>query len=89
MGRINFVRIFVLNFAVMVKPIHNRLKHDQFFSWTKDVERYFVGIKRAIGSTPVLAKPYFDKDFIIYMNSTEEAIHIFLCKMMIKTKNSM
>lgn len=48
MGRINFVRRFVPNFTVMVKPIHNMLKHDQSFSWTEDVERDFVGIKKQL-----------------------------------------
>jgi hypothetical protein len=47
MGRINFVRRFVPNFVVMVKPIHNMLKHDQSFSWNEDVEKYFVGIKKS------------------------------------------
>jgi hypothetical protein len=32
MGIINFVRRFVLDFAVMVKPIHNLLKQDRSFS---------------------------------------------------------
>jgi hypothetical protein len=48
MGRINFVRRFVPNFVVMVKPIHNMLKHDQYFSWMEDVEKDFVGVKKAI-----------------------------------------
>jgi hypothetical protein len=60
-GRINFVRIFVPNFVVMVKPIHNMLKHDQSFSWNKDVEKYFVGIKKSISSALVPTKPNFDK----------------------------
>jgi hypothetical protein len=46
MGRINFVRRFVPNFAVMVNPIHNMLKHDQYLSWNEDVEKDFVGIKK-------------------------------------------
>jgi hypothetical protein len=78
MGRINFARRFVPNFIVMVKPIHNMMKHDQYFSWTKNVERYFVGVKRAISSAPVLAKSDFDKDFIIYTNSIEEGISAIL-----------
>jgi hypothetical protein len=78
MGRINFVRRFVPNFVVMVKPIHNMLKHDQSFSWMEDVEKYFVGIKKEISSAPVLVKPDFDKDFIIYTNSTKEAIYVIL-----------
>jgi hypothetical protein len=58
MGVINFVHRFVPDFAVMVKPIHNILKQDHSFSWTDDA---FVGIKKAISSTLILAKPYFEK----------------------------
>ena len=61
MGVINFVRRFVPNFVVMVKPIHNLLKQYYSFYWTDDVENDFVGIKKAISSTPVLAKPDFEK----------------------------
>jgi hypothetical protein len=32
MGTINFVRRFVPDFAMMVKPIHNLLKQDRTFS---------------------------------------------------------
>jgi hypothetical protein len=78
MGRINFVRRFVPNFVVMVKPIHNMLKHDQYFSWTKDVEKDFIGIKRGNQFNTSLGELDFDKDFIIYTNSTEEAIFVIL-----------
>jgi hypothetical protein len=78
MGIINFVRRFVPDFALMVKSIHNLLKKDRSFSWTDDVENYFVRIKKEINSTPVLAKPDFKKDFIIYTNATKEAIYAIL-----------
>jgi hypothetical protein len=74
MGVINFVRRLVPDFVVMVKPIHNLLKQDRSFSWTDDAENDFVGIKKAISSAPVLAKPDFEKEFTIYTNATEEAI---------------
>jgi hypothetical protein len=61
MGVINFVCKFVPNFAVMVKPIHNILKQYHSFAWTDDVENAFVGIKKEISSTPVLAKLDFEK----------------------------
>jgi hypothetical protein len=73
MGKINFVRRFIPDFARMVKPIHNLLKKDQIFAWTQETEKAFVDIKNAIVS-PVLEKPDFSKDFIIYTNATEEAI---------------
>jgi hypothetical protein len=56
MGRINFVRRFFPNFTMMVKPIHNMQKHDQSFSWTKDVKNDFVGVKKEISSTPLSMK---------------------------------
>jgi hypothetical protein len=34
MGKINFVRRFILDFAKMVKPIHNLLRKDEIFAWT-------------------------------------------------------
>jgi hypothetical protein len=70
MGVINFVCMFVLDFDVMVKPIHNILKKYRSFSWTDDVENIFVGIKKEISSTLVLAKPDFEKEFMIYTNAT-------------------
>jgi hypothetical protein len=78
MGIINFVRRFVPDFVVMVKPIHNILKQDHSFSWTDDVENAFLRIKKAISSASVLAKPNFEKDFIVYTNATEEAIYAIL-----------
>jgi hypothetical protein len=78
MGVINFVRRFVPDFAVMVKPILNLLKQDCSFSWTNDVENAFVGINKVINFALVLAKPDFEKEFMIYTNATEEAISTIL-----------
>jgi hypothetical protein len=78
MGVINFVHRFVPDFAIMVKPIHNLLKKDRYFSWTYDVENDFVGIKKEINSTPVLAKLDFEKEFMIYTNATEEVVSAIL-----------
>ena len=78
MGVINFFRRFVSDFDVMVKPIHNQIKKDRSFSWTDDVENDFVRIKKAISSKLVLAKPDFEKEFMIYTNAKEEAISAIL-----------
>jgi hypothetical protein len=78
MGIINFVRRFLPDFTLMIKQIHNLLKQDHSFSWINDVEKYFIRIKKAISSTPVLAKSDFEKHFIIYTNATEEAIYAIL-----------
>jgi hypothetical protein len=77
-GVIKFICRFVPDFVVMVKPIHNLLKQDRSFAWTYDVENAFVGIKKEINSTPVLAKPDFEKEFTIYTNSIEEVVSAIL-----------
>jgi hypothetical protein len=41
MGKINFVRRFIPDFARMVNPIHNMLKQDRSFSWNDDTEKIF------------------------------------------------
>jgi hypothetical protein len=78
MGLINFISRFVPNFVVLFKLIHNLLKQDRSFSWTYYVENDFVEINKAISSVPVLAKPYFEKEFTIYTNATEEAVSTIL-----------
>jgi hypothetical protein len=77
-GIINFVCRFVMDFSLMVKPIHNLVKKYHSFSCTNDVENAFVRIKKEISSTLILAKPDFDKYFIIYTNATEEAVSVIL-----------
>ena len=77
MGVINFVCRFVPDFAIMVKPIHNLLKQDHSFYWIDDVENS-LGINKAISSAPVLAKPDFEKEFMLYTNATKEAIFSIL-----------
>jgi hypothetical protein len=78
MGIINFVRRFIPDFVVMVKPIHNLLNKDHYFSWTDEVENVFLMINKEIISTPFLAKSYFEKDFIIYTNATKKEIYVIL-----------
>jgi hypothetical protein len=59
MGIINFVCRSVLDFFVMVKPIHNILKQYRSFSWTDDVEKTFLRIKKAISSASVFDETEF------------------------------
>jgi hypothetical protein len=77
MGIINFFRRFVPDLAIMAKPIHNILNEDCSFSWIGGIQNAFVRIKKPISSTPVLAKPDFEKDFLVYTNATEEAVSSF------------
>lgn len=65
-GKINFVRIFILAYASIVKPITKFLRKDQYFEWTPEVEKAFVNVKAAIISSLVWVSPNFDNHFIQY-----------------------
>jgi hypothetical protein len=47
-GKINFVRIFVLDYATILKSINLLLKKDQTFEWIDNIQREFNNIKHAI-----------------------------------------
>jgi len=42
MGKINFVRRFIPEFARFFKPIHNMIKQYWSFSWNDDTGKSFV-----------------------------------------------
>ena len=54
MGKINFVRRFIPNFAYIFKPIHNLLKANQTFIWNEQANNSFLKIKDALSSALVL-----------------------------------
>jgi hypothetical protein len=56
-GKINFVQIFVPDYATIVKPINILLKKDQKFEWTQEIQATFTRIKHAITTALVLVSP--------------------------------
>lgn len=78
MGKINFVRRFVPEFAQIVKPINSLLRKEMEFDWDNNRQSSFTAIKDVIASAPVLDKPDFNRDFLLYTNVTEEAISAIL-----------
>ncbi|KAH9289864.1 hypothetical protein KI387_033981, partial [Taxus chinensis] len=63
LGKIKFVRRFVLNYASLVKQLKAMLKKEKTFSWTSEGREGFEAIKTSISQAPTLANPNFDKDF--------------------------
>jgi hypothetical protein len=54
----------------MVKHITNMLKKDHEVKWTVEAKEYFQQIKEALGESPVLINPNYDKDFLIFSFSS-------------------
>jgi hypothetical protein len=66
LGRINFLRRFVSNFAELVKHITAMLKKGNELKWTTKPRESFVQIKKALTEALVLVSPDYSKDFLIF-----------------------
>jgi hypothetical protein len=74
LGRINFLRRFIPNFAEIVKLITGMLKKDSGVNWTTEARASFAHIKKVISEAPVLASPDYLKDFLIFSFASEHTI---------------
>ena len=66
LGKINFLRRFVSNFAELVRHITAMLRKGNEVKWTTEPREYFFQIKRALIEAPVLISPDYSKDFLIF-----------------------
>jgi hypothetical protein len=74
LGKINFIRRFMPNFAERIKPLSTLLKKDVAFRWGNEADRYFEDIKNAIFRALVLISPHFSRDFIIFSFTSQDTI---------------
>lgn len=78
LGRINFVRRFIIDITNLLKPLTSMLKKNVPVSWSKDGKRSFEMIKEALATAPTLLNPYFSKDFILYAYDNIDSISAML-----------
>ena len=74
MGKINFLRRFVSNFAKLVKHIIAMLRKGHEIKWTAESRGYFAQIKKALTEAPVLISPDYSKDFLIFSFASDDSI---------------
>lgn len=61
LGKVNFLRIFITNFAEVVKYITNMLRKDNGVKWTVEAKQSFVEIKKSLIEASILVSPNFTK----------------------------
>ena len=57
LGKINFLRRFISNFAEIVKPLQDMIKKDSNFKWTKERREAFDMIKESHRKGSYFVKP--------------------------------
>ena len=66
MGKINFFKRFIPNFAELVKHITSMLNKGLEIKWTDAARSSFEAIKQAIMEAPTLISPDYTKEFYIF-----------------------
>jgi hypothetical protein len=78
LGKINFLRRFVSNFAELVKHITSMLRKGNEVKWTVESRESFNQIKKALTEAPVLVSPDYSKDFLIFSFASFDTVVIVL-----------
>ena len=78
LGKVNFVRRFIPNFAEILKDITKMLKKGADIKWTVEAKNSFEEIKKALTQAPALINPYFSKEFMVFTFASENTIVGFL-----------
>ena len=77
-GKINFLRWFIPNFAETIKQITTMLWKDQEVKWTTEAKNSFEKIKMALTEAPVLVSTYFTKEFLTFSFASEDTLAAIL-----------
>ncbi|XP_052048830.1 uncharacterized protein LOC127692485 [Apodemus sylvaticus] len=71
LGSVEFCRLWVPNFAELVKPLHEAAKKGGPFQWTEAQEDSFDRLKWALLEAPTLVLPDITKPFHLYVDESE------------------
>ena len=77
LGLAGYYRRFVFRYGSVAKPLNDILKKDNF-CWTQEAKLAFQKLKDLLVSTPVLALPNFDKEFVVEAYASGTGIEVVL-----------
>jgi hypothetical protein len=68
-----YYRKFVYHYGIIAKPLTQVLQHKNFM-WTAAAQEAFDALKQSMSSTPVLALPDFDQQFVIEIDVCDKGV---------------
>jgi hypothetical protein len=77
-GKVNFLQRFITNYVEITKGFMHLLNKGVPFYWNKITQCSFEALKRALTSAPLLRPPNYNKDFLLYLATTESTIGMVL-----------
>ena len=73
-GKANFLHHFILDYATKVHGLLRLLHTNVPFMWHEQAQAAFDALQKDMTFSPLLSPPYFTKDFIPYVLTSENAI---------------
>ena len=70
----SYYRHFIKDLAAVAKPLYCLTEKGVHFKWTVDCENTFQDLHHHLSSTPVLAHPNFNRQFILDTNASDVGI---------------
>lgn len=76
----NYYRKFIPQFAQISKNLNQLTKKTSVFCWTADHQKSFDEIKSKLIKPPVLVYPDFNKEFVLLVDASKDAVGSALCQ---------
>jgi hypothetical protein len=81
LGLASYYRRFIKNFAAIARPLHDQTKTSKKIPWTNKTTESFELLKKLLTQAPVLARPDFNRDFILVTDASRNGLGCILTQL--------